>query len=358
MSTTTNDNRYLEAGWINTGLYFDDSASPLVVSIGGRGTGKTYGILSNLLDRGEFFLILRRTQTILDSLLSPILNPFADINEDRETHIIPARVKDNKYLLAWYHGEKDEKTGEYRPAGAPICLGAALNTFAGIRGLSGRSIKTVFFDEIIPEPSERRTIKDEEGAILNLYESLNRNRELLGDPPMRLIMATNSNQFKSRVLNAFGLLDDAEIMLRKRQGRRRVKRGAFTADLYNYWDSPVSERKRDTFLYQASANKTFNRMSLENVFPDDDFEGVESRPLKEYQPIVSIGELTVYEHRSKPEYYVIPGIKSELRYTMMTNSKIAFRSDFVRLYEALIDGRLVYSTVKVKMEFEEIWRAK
>lgn len=344
-------NLYTSAGWIDTTLYFRENAAPLVVAIGGRGTGKTYGILSELIRRNEFFLMLRRQQSQLDALLSEQLNPFADYNRDHQDTIIPARIKGNKYLIGFYRGESDDE-GNLKPAGPCLAMGAALSTFAGIRGLSGRDIKTVFFDEVIPEARER-PIKDEEPAILNLYESINRNRELLGERPLRLIMATNSNNFKSRVLNAFGLLDDVEQMIRRHKSYRRTRAGA---EIYNYWDSPISARKAGTFLYQAGRNESFNRMSLSNEFPEDDFEGVQPQPLQEYRPLVTIGDLTVYQHASERRYYVVAGKKAERRYTLLPNSKIAFRSDFVELYDALISGDLSYSTVRVKMEFEDIWR--
>ena len=95
-------NLYTDAGWIDTTLYFRDNAAPLVVAIGGRGTGKTYGILSELIRRGEFFLMLRRQQSQLDALLSEQLNPFADYNRDHQDTIIPARIKGNKYLIGFY----------------------------------------------------------------------------------------------------------------------------------------------------------------------------------------------------------------------------------------------------------------
>ena len=54
-----------------------ESETPFVLTIGGRGTGKTYGAIKYLLESGTLFIYLRRTdaqmQLVSKAEFSPII---------------------------------------------------------------------------------------------------------------------------------------------------------------------------------------------------------------------------------------------------------------------------------------------
>ena len=178
---------YTSKGWVNTSLLIN-SPAPIVIAIGGRGIGKTYGCLKDLYNTGEKFIYLRRTQTQIDNISIPALNPFnALISENINVSV----KKNGKYIVDFYRNFINE-SGEMETETEPFSMGVALSTFANIRGISSTA-KYVLFDEIIPERSERKNLIKEEGeSFLNLIESLNRNKEIQGLEPMKFILLSNS----------------------------------------------------------------------------------------------------------------------------------------------------------------------
>lgn len=66
--------------------------------------------------------------------------------------------------------------------------------------------------------------------------------------------------------------------------------------------SPISERKRGTALYQ-NANEGFLQMALDNAFRTDETI-IRSEPLREYNHMVSIGDIGIYRHKSERRFYV------------------------------------------------------
>ena len=51
----------------------------------GRGTGKTYGALKYLIENKYKFIMIRRTNTAVERLQNPDMNPFAPLNDDGVT---------------------------------------------------------------------------------------------------------------------------------------------------------------------------------------------------------------------------------------------------------------------------------
>ena len=48
----------------------------------------------------------------------------------------------------------------------------------------------------------------------------------------------------------------------------------------------------------------FSQMSLNNDFSMEERSRIGSRKIAEYKPIVMIGEITIFRHKSRREYYV------------------------------------------------------
>ena len=69
---------------------------PFTIVINGRGTGKTFNGLYDLLSSGTKFIYLRRTQTQIDQIRVPGLDPFSDINRKMGTTYIQAPMTKKK----------------------------------------------------------------------------------------------------------------------------------------------------------------------------------------------------------------------------------------------------------------------
>lgn len=344
-------NLYLDNGFIDSSLWYKDSA-PFIVALGGRGTGKTYGVLRDATT-GKYgkFVYIRRNDTQLQAAKLPELNPFKRVNADTGSDLMFASM--GKFVAGIYHGKPVD--GVIKPSGAPVGIGVSLSVFSNIRGVDGMDYQSLIFDEFVKE-SHERPIRNEGEAFLNMYETLNRNRELppLSQAPLKCLLLANSNDLRSPILDALGIVDEIDKMIRKGQMYKNTRNGMLS--IYLYHDSPVSKAKQSTALYTVSNSDDFRKMALENEFSMSNYEKVTSRPLREYTPLVSIGNVTVYEHaRRNSEYYVIEGVKAEARYTLYPVDMMAFKLDYSFLFDALLDNRLFYSSAFVKIQFERVW---
>lgn len=341
-------NFYLDSGFVNARVWFDDPA-PFVVALGGRGIGKTFGALDYLTGDGlQKHIYMRRTQAQIDACKIAELNPYKSVNDFRGRSFIMSAM--GKYTAGVYKGE--EKDGAIRPVEAPVGLGIALSVFANIRGVDGLGYNVLLFDEFIKEAHERPFAREGD-AFLNAYETLNRNRELQGKPPLKAVLLSNSNDLRSPILDALGVVDLVDRMNRRGQRHGEAAHGAIS--VYLYPDSPISERKKNTALYKVANSADFQSMALENKFSAANYENVKSCPLREFTPLVSVAGVTVYAHINNGTFYVVDGVKSPVVYTTLPNDLRAFRRAYVYLYDALLRRQLFYSSAPVKVKFERVF---
>lgn len=343
-------NLYLDNGFIDHTLWYKDPA-PFIIAMGGRGTGKTYGALCDVV-AGHYgkVVYVRRNDTQLSAAKLPELNPFKRVNADIGSDLMFAPM--GKNVAGIYHGVN--KDGTVVASGDPVGIGVPLSVFSNIRGIDGMDYDSIIFDEFVKEAHER-PIKNEDQAFLNLYESLNRNRELppLNRKPLKCLLLANTNDLRSPILDALGLVDILDRMIKKGQEYKTIRDGVLS--IYLYQDSPISKEKANTALYRVTKNADFKTMALQNRFTAANYEYVESRPLREYTPLVTIGDVTVYKHVRERLFYVVAGIRSTEIYSTYPVDTKAFKADYYYLYEALLEKRLYYASASVKIQFERIW---
>ena len=288
---------YLESGYVNMDILIRHPA-PFIFVYGGRGTGKTYGSLEQAVQNNIKFIYTRRLAKQMKMAARPDLQPFNQINKNDGLDIHPYKDNEDLYFFA-----DEEINDKGRPVPGPYHYGymSNLNTFSNVRGLSAEDIRLWIHDEFIPEPGEH-TIQEEDVKLFNAYETINRNRELDGKPPLKLICLANANDLANPLFIGLGLVRQAEKL--RTTGKEYIyleNRGMLLVDLYK---SEISERKADTALYRLTAGTGFYDMAIKNVFSGEERGRIGHRPIKEYRPIVGVGEICVYRHKSKREYYI------------------------------------------------------
>ncbi|MBO7732845.1 MAG: phage DNA encapsidation protein, partial [Methanobrevibacter sp.] len=158
---------------MDTSIFYDirkdcKSDMPFKIIIGPRGCGKTYSVLDYMQEvssESSKFIYMRRDGTEIDSCASDYGNPFKSLNMDKGYSISPFQIsKFNGF------GIGNDITAEC------IGYGVALSTFASMRSQDFSDVDRIFFEEFIPEKHKRK-IKGEGQALLNVYETINRNRE-------------------------------------------------------------------------------------------------------------------------------------------------------------------------------------
>lgn len=261
---------------------------PFNFVIGGRGIGKTYGLLKEAEARDWRYIYLRRTDTELELCTAQEANPFRALNTDSGSEL---SMRGRGKLRLIERGSDDP---------AVIGYGAALSTFGKLRGVDFSHITQIIYDEFVP-PAQASRIPDEGGALLQLYETVNRNRELKGEPPVQLFALSNAINLASPVLSYLDLIAPIEKMLAKdREEWTDDARGVY---IYLPRAGSVAAAKRDTALYRLMAGD-FAEQNLDNRFSANSFAGIGRRNLREYMPAWAYEELYAYHHKSTGELYI------------------------------------------------------
>lgn len=244
------------------GIYVDIENSDLAnlnIIIGARGPGKTFSVLKHRIEDSAAdeteqskFIWLRDTEAVVkkiaagNSLTAPI---------EQKTPGFPhveliKREGDYQFIM-------NPKSDNWRNLGHL----RALSTFHNARGVSYEDVIDITWDEFIPE--EGTIIKKNQGAIfLNMYESVNRNRELEGKPPVRITFLSNAEDIYSDVLEDLGVSYILEEM--NLNGTKSYRDNDIWIELLDA--AEFREKKKDTFIYRINKNQKFKDKALDNKF--------------------------------------------------------------------------------------------
>lgn len=321
------DNGYVNIrGIIETGL-------PFLFVVGGRGTGKTYTALKTVKEDGTKFFFMRRTQAQADLISKPEFSPFKALNTDLGWDVGIRSI--SKYNGAFYDNAEE--------GGLPIGYTGALSTMSNVRGFDSHDVQLLIYDEFIPERHER-PIKNEGAALLNAYETINRNRELQGKKPLQMLCMANANDLSNPIFLELGLVSKAERMKRKGQEVSIDQRRGI--GIFMLSNSPISGAKKETALYRLTTGSEFERMALENDFAERNYSDVKHRPLQEYRPEVAVGELCIYSHKTTGRLYVSTHVSgSPPTYTAGEQDLKRFRRSWGWIYQEDMAGNIDFEEV-------------
>ena len=330
---------YLDSGYLNISQILSYGL-PFNFIVGGRGTGKTYGALKTAYEENIRFILMRRTQAQCDLINKPEFNPFKVLNADIGSS---ATVKS----ISKYNSKIIEETEESERILGYTC---ALSTIANMRGFDASDVELLIYDEFIPERHER-AIKNEGTAFLNAFETINRNREIKGEKPLQVLCLANAFNVANPIFLELGLVGRCEKM--KNTGTELFmdkERGVLLVLLQN---SKISKAKADTALYRLSSG-SYADMALSNDFVYNNTDNIKSMALKEFKLVCTVGEISIYRHKSKRLFYV-----SEHR----TGTAPIYKSDEVdlqryrknyglALYSAYMRNNVICESLLTKSLFE------
>lgn len=329
---------YYDSGYLNWDKIIN-YRRPFNFVIGARGIGKTYGLLKHVIENELKILFIRRLQTQVDSLVVPSLSPFDNLNADLGTDIRFIPSGKNVYTIGEQCEGSKELTSYYGVA-------TGLSTFGNLRGFSGEWVDMIVYDEFIPQDNDTR-IKKEGVALYNLYETVARNRELKGKPPVPMYCLSNSNIFASQIIVELNLLSAFEKMLVK--GMEELFLDSRGAYILMPRQSPISELKKETALYKFAGDGEYSNMALQNYFKDFDEYGIRPRPIREYRPLVKWGDICIYSHKSNGRFYATTHCSGTFEeYSTTATGTINFRRNFSYLVSAILRDNIDYETYLCK----------
>lgn len=303
------------------------------IIIGGRGIGKTYSALLYAIESKEPFIYLRNTDTQLTECCDDFGNPFKRLNKDKGFNIQMTKKKEHALI---YDGE------------SIIGYGAALSTFNNLRGVDLSDVKLVIFDEFI---ESRKLTFDQFKSFVHFYETVNRNRELLGEDPLKVILLSNSQSINNPILIGYKLVGQIETMISN--DIIKFKRDDIFLMLPK---SEISELKAKTGHYKTLKNTKIYDEIIGNKFANDSFYGiVKKKPMREYRAICVIDGIYIWAHKSTGKKYAcyIQALNIP-EFTSRENGLIFYRTFGKNLMLEYASGNLEFSCFQVKSKLLEI----
>lgn len=308
----------------------EDKLSAVNIIIGGRGIGKTYSALSFVLEKQKPFIYLRNTDVQLKECITGFGNPFKRLNMDTGSDIFFKSEKSHSLI---YDGSRED--------GQPIGYGLALSTFENLRGVDLSDVVYVIFDEFIEKRS--LTFRQFE-CFISFYETVNRNRELLGEKPLCCILLSNSQRLSNPILAGYGIIPTIENMIRT--GQKEYRKPGMYLSLPS---SAVSDLKKNTANYALINGTKIADEALNNAFAFDSFYGIKRRNLNEYIPVVQIDDVYIYKHKTTGRLYACMSQAQNIPVFTSRDNKTAFLRAFGRkLFDAASKGFIDYSDFVTK----------
>lgn len=310
---------------------------PFAIFIGGRGIGKTYSALLECTEKK--FLYIRRTAKEIEACASEYANPFKKINKNEGLDIKSNFISK---IGMGYFTKNDEIIG----------YSGALSTFAGSsRSMDFSDVELIVFDEFIPE-RHRMKIKDEGEAFLNLYETVNRNREFEGKPPVKVYLLANAISLDNDILMTMGAIKPLENMINGHTSRFSNRQRGIYIEMVK--DSPVSEAKRNTALYRLTSGSDFERHALSNEFVNDELNVVKKVNIIEYTPYIQFGDYTIYKHKSREDIYIAKKIET-CKTVLSRDDWRKLQMLFGRTFQLLTDAvKICYDDYDSKIYFDNL----
>ena len=261
---------------------------PFTFVVGGRGIGKSYSAVDTCITQYPgAFLYLRNTEVQLKESCGAFGNPFKRWSRDHNRDIFMKMQGD--HAIVYENTGTDEDTEKVLRG-----YGCALSTFSNLRSVDLSDVNFVLFDEFI----ENRSLSfDQFDAFQHFYETVNRNRELFGEPPLYCVLLSNAQRLGNPILRGYDLIPIIEGM--QRTGQKVATVGNKRIELPF---SEISELKKNTALYSDGSDK-FKDQALNNNFSNDSFSGVKKVNLMEYTPVCSIDGIYIYKNKAGVNFY-------------------------------------------------------
>lgn len=333
---------YMKNGYVNMREIIH-SEYTFLFGVGARGIGKSYNcweaMIDDSLQTGKKFIYLRITEDEIDTVCTPESNPIDDLEKYKGRTIFKPINKHMKGIFL-----DDEKL---------IGICASLRTFAKVRGMSFKEYTTIFLDEFIREAHQNK-LKHLGEALKQLYETVNRNRELEGEPPVKLICMSNALDFNNDILIEFNILEAIRSM--KKSGQEFYFNRPQSLMVIYPQRSPISDRKKETALYKLKGG-SYSKMALDNEFREYYEGNVKSFNLKGFRPMYIYGTMCFYRSINADRiWYVTETRKGNFleEYQETNYERIQFLKKHIILHDIYFTGKMFFESAKLELQFTNL----
>lgn len=276
---------------------YPDAVVYIVIS--SRGRGKTYSALKYAYEHQIPIVYMKRTNDDIaficrakSSSNDVDTSPYVPINRDLHTDI-RGKLIDNGVGGFWSYAKNENNEDE--PEGLPIAYALSLNAIKRVKGFEASRCDWMLLDEFIPQIGER-VLRSEGELLLDVYCTINRDREKRGKDPLKLILFANAEEISTPITNTLEIVDTIADMC-----------AADTSHFYDADRKLMIHRITEEEVPLTSAEKSgiFATMngtawaakSFGGNFSKNDFSNVCRNNLKGYRGYIQI-------HYKTHDYYI------------------------------------------------------
>lgn len=339
---------------------YKDNNYPMQFFIGGRGDGKTYGALDgarlNYLDSGNKFIFSRLTikeqKQITAKSTSAKGNPFKKINKKEGCNI--AILGNGDDLISSITEFEISEKNKLVQTGKEYGYACSLVDICDVRGMDFDDVTDWIIDEFVPE-KHKRLPKGLGDALLNGYETINRDREDDGREALRVWGLANANDIYNPIFKELGLVSVCEKAIREGRSDVYLKDRGIAIHLLEDSKELVESRKKRA-ITKISKGTQFSEMAFENEFAYNDFSNVAFRKVTGYRPIVALDNFTIYAQKGDGRLYIsyTPAKCPKLDGTK-ENELLLFKKKYSqRLYNCFVNNRITFESYEIKARILEI----
>lgn len=270
-----------------------------------RGPGKTYSALLYPYHRFKTAYI-KRTNKDVNTIctyqgdIDHDPSPWKPINRDRGINVKPRLIEEG--MGAFY--DANEK-GE--PVGNVIQHIFSFAKMKILKGMDFSDVEWMIFDEFVPQPGE--VVKHAEGEmLLNLYMTLNRDRQKRGRPPMKLILLANSDEVSTYITNELEVVDtmvDMQIkgVAKLYDPKRKILFHHITEEEFPFTAEEL------TGMYEVMRGTAWASKSYDGEFASNDFSNIIEMGVKNMRCLYHLHyrrqrDAYIYLNKYKGTYYM------------------------------------------------------
>jgi hypothetical protein len=183
---------------------------------------------------------------------------------------------------------------------------------------------------------------------LNAYETICRNREFEGLPPVRYWGFANAFNIYNPLFEVLEIVTDVERMINKGKHDKYYPDRGLAIHLLESTEE-FKQKKSQTQIMKLTKGTKFSKMALDNEFAYNNFSLVEYKRLNGMKPLVSVPGSTIFYDNNI--YYMSYAFNKSVPFYDIQNENemLAFNREYNRdLVDAYIMGKLFFESYALK----------
>lgn len=311
-----------------------------------RGPGKTYSVLWLAYYCHFPIIYMKRTDKDVARILKEETDigldqsPYKPLKRDKNLRVVGVQIDDG--FGAFY-----EANAEGEPGGKLLAYVLSFNKIQTFKGNDFSEVELLVFDEFIPQLGER--IKKSEGEnLLDLYQTVSRDRLKRGRNPLKLILFANAEQISVPVTQELEILDELAELNESGDTHLYLENRDIMLHHITNEEVPIQDIEKQGIWKGMQGTAWFDK-SFGGQFVHNDFSNVTKRTIKRCKPILEIKYKThyyyIYLNEEKAFYYMcsIPA-KAYFKYDLnRENQQKKFYYDYyIDLREACIEEKFKF----------------